>query len=204
VSGTRPGPLPRLVIITDWSLGEATLLERLDQALQAGPGIAVQHRNPEATARVFFEQGARVAELCRRHGAELFVNRRLDVALALGASLHLPAYGLPPAEVRARVPRVSVAVHSLEEAARAKGADLALVSPVFAKADAVPLGVDGFRKLAAALPCRAYALGGVTGPVDGAAGHAVISAVLRAADPREAAARFIKEPPSPPAGRGPG
>jgi thiamine-phosphate pyrophosphorylase len=179
------------VIITDWSLGEAALFHRLESALTAGPGIAVQHRHPEATDRVFFDEGVRLAALCRRHRAKLFVNRRLDVALALEASLHLPAYGLLPAEVKGRVPRVSVAVHSLEEAGRAAGADFALVSPVFGKADTPPLGIDGFKRLAAALACPAYALGGVTAPIEGASGHAVISAVLRAEDPREAALRLL-------------
>lgn len=177
-----------LIVITDWSLGAEVLLDRLKRALAAGLGrIAIQHRHPEADARTFFEEGRLLSSL----GAPLFVNRRLDVALALGASLHLPAYGLLPSDVRGRVPRVSVAVHSVEEAARAGGADFALVSPVFGKGDAAPLGVEGFARIAAALPCPAYALGGVTEPVPGAAGHAVISAVLHSADPAEAAARLV-------------
>lgn len=182
--------LPKLVVITDWALGEPVLLERLERALEAGPGIAVQHRHPEATARELYDEGVKLKALCERFGAELFVNRRLDVALALGASLHLPAYGLLPAEVAGRVKRVSVAVHSGAEAERARGADFALVSPVFEKGDATPLGLEGFQRLAAALPCPAFALGGIKEPVPGAAGHAVISAVLRAPDPRAAASRF--------------
>jgi thiamine-phosphate pyrophosphorylase len=183
-----------LIVITDWSLGETDLLARLARALEAGPGIAVQHRHPEATARQLFDEGVKLKALCERHAAPLFINRRLDVALALGASLHLPAYGLLPADVRGRVPRISVAVHSPQEAKRAAGADLALVSPVFGKGDAKPLGPEGFAQLAKALPCPAYALGGVTEPVKGAAGHAVISAVLRADDPREAATRLLASP----------
>ncbi len=182
------GELPRLIVISDWSVPD--LLSRLESVVSL-PGVAVQHRHPEASARQFFDEGVQLKSLCDRHGAELFVNRRLDVALALNASLHLPAYGLLPADVRGRVPRISVAVHSLEEARRAEGADLALVSPVFGKGDATPLGVDGFARIAAALPCPAYALGGVTTPVPGAAGHAVISAVLRADDPRAAAAKLL-------------
>jgi thiamine-phosphate pyrophosphorylase len=178
-----------LIVITDWSLGD--LLPRLERVLEAGPGIAIQHRHPEATVRDFFDEGVKLAELCERFGAPLFINRRLDVALALNAWLHLPAYGLLPSDVKGRVPVVSVAVHSPEEAQRAEGADLALVSPVFAKGDATPLGVEGFTRLAAALPCPAFALGGVNERVPGAAGHAVISAVLRAADPCDAAKRLL-------------
>ncbi|MBL8957200.1 MAG: thiamine phosphate synthase [Myxococcaceae bacterium] len=177
-----------LILITDWSLPD--LLDRLAAALTAGPGIAIQHRHPEATGRQFFDEAVKLRE--RFPSTPLFVNRRLDVALALGAWLHLPAYGLWPEDVRGRVERVSVAVHSLEEAARAGGADLALVSPVFVKGDAVPLGVDGFQRIAAALPCPAFALGGVTARVPGAAGHAVISSVLRAADPAAAAKVMLR------------
>ena len=177
--------LPRLMLITDWSRGEAALFTALERALTAGPRIAIQHRHPEATARVFFDEAVRLKAL----GAPLFINRRLDVALALGAHLHLPAYGLLPSDVPPI--GVSVAVHSLEEAARARGADFALVSPVFAKGAAPPLGLDGFARIAAALPCPAFALGGVRERVPGAAGHAVISAVLHAADPREAAKLFL-------------
>ncbi len=177
-----------LIVITDWSLPD--LLDRLERALEAGPGIAIQHRHPEATTRQFFDEAVRLR--ARFPNVPLFINRRLDVALALGAWLHLPAYALPPAEVKGRVERLSVAVHSLEEAQRAAGADLALVSPVFAKGDAKPLGVEGFARIAAALPCPAFALGGVTSTVPGAAGHAVISAVLRAADPRAAAEAMLR------------
>ena len=187
------GELPRLIVITDWSLPD--LLERLARALAAGPGIAVQHRHPEATARRFFDEAALLAALCHRHSAPLFINRRLDVALALNAWLHLPAYALLPADVAGRVERISVAVHSAEEAARAHGADLALVSPVFGKGEARPLGLEGFRQLASRLPCPAYALGAVTAPVPGAHGHAVISAVLRADDPRAAAAKLLGAAP---------
>jgi thiamine-phosphate pyrophosphorylase len=191
---SKPAPLPRLVVITDWSLGADTLLARLERALNAGPGIAVQHRHPEASARVFFEEGVRLRDLCARFDAPLFVNRRLDVALSLGANLHLPSTGLLPADVPKGAMRLSVAVHSDEEARRASGADLALVSPVFEKKGMTPLGLDGFERLKALLPCPAYALGGVDAKrrVQSAAGHAVISAVLHAADPQVAAAQLLR------------
>lgn len=185
--------LPKLLVITDWSLGEEPLLRQLEAALGAGPFVAVQHRNPGATARVYFEQGRRLKALCDRFGAPLFVSARLDIALALDAHLHLPAAALEPAQVRTRMPSgrwVCVAVHNEEEAARAGGADLALVSPVFvtaSKPGAVALGAEGFARLARALPCPAYALGGMTpGRLSGladVAGAAAISAVLQAADP---------------------
>ena len=187
------------MVITDWRLPRARLLAALERALEVGPEVAVQHRHPEATARQFLEEARLMAGLCRERGNPLFINGRLDVALLVGAHLHLPAGGLTPEDVRPHLPegrRVSVAVHDEEEARRARGADLALVSPVFSPGskpgDTRPtLGPEGFRKLASVLPCPALALGGITperaSQLAEAAGFAVISAVLEAEDPRAAA-----------------
>lgn len=191
-------PLPRLIVITDWSLPRDVLLARLDAALSAGPKVAVQHRHPEAATRAFLDEARAVKALCDRRGAALFINGRLDVALLLGAHLHLPSNGLLPEDARPLWPAgrlISVAVHSMEEAAAARRADLALVSPVFRplskQDDRTPLGPEGFAALASALPCPAFALGGVTvanaRQVPSAAGFAVIGAVLHSEDPRRSA-----------------
>lgn len=181
-----------LYLITDWSCGDDTLLARVERALQAGPGISVQHRNPAATTAIFFEQAKRLAEVCLRHDVPLFINRRLDVALALKAHLHLPSYGLLPSDVLDRVKRISVSVHSEEEAKRCQGASIALVSPVVAKGNATALGLEGFLRLEGLCPCPAFALGGIKEPLPGVHRHAVISAVLNAADPKIAAEAFLR------------
>ncbi len=193
-------PPPKLVVITDWALGETRLFHQLKAALGAGTPMAVQHRNPTVSTRIYFEQGQRLKALCDAHAAALFVSARLDVALALGAHLHLPSWALIPQSVRARLPVdrwLSVSVHDEAQAARAAGADFALVSPVFEKAGATPLGPEGFRRLARALTCPAYALGGLTparrAALPTAAGVAVISAVLGAQDPAAAALAFHLE-----------
>ena len=195
--------LPRLVVITDWRLPPERLLGALARALEAGPGVAVQHRHPEATGRRFLEEARQLADLCRARGAPLFVNGRLDVALLVGAHLHLPAQGPTAEDVRPHLPPgrlVSVAVHDAGEARAARGADLALVSPVFAPGSKPgdtrdTLGPAGFGALAEALPCPALALGGITPEraeeVRGAAGFAVISAVLEAEDPAAAARALL-------------
>lgn len=199
---------PRLVVITDWRLPRARLLAALERALEVGPEVAVQHRHPEATARRFLEEARLLAGLCGTRNP-LFINGRLDVALLVGAHLHLPAGSLRAEDVREHLPTgrlLSVAVHDEEEAARAEGADLALVSPVFAPGskpgDTRPtLGPEGYRRLAARLPCPALALGGITveraRQLEGAAGYAVISAVLEAEDP-ESTARELCGAPLPP------
>jgi thiamine-phosphate pyrophosphorylase len=195
---------PRLIVITDWRLPRARLLSALERALQAGPEVALQHRHPEAPTRSFLEEARLLAELCHARGNPLFINGRLDVALLVGAHLHLPAQGFTAEEVRPHLPAgrlLSVAVHDFNEARLARGADLALVSPVYApgskRGDTRPqLGPEGFQSLAAALPCPALALGGITSEraalLPGAPGFAVISAVLEAEDPTTAALTLLQ------------
>jgi thiamine-phosphate pyrophosphorylase len=196
-------PLPRLLLITDWALGEKRVLWAVEQACAAGPGVAVQHRAPGAAARWFLDQARRLAQLCERTGAPLFINGRPDVARLLGAHLHLPSDGFPIDEARRLLPAgtlVSAAVHDAAEADAAAGADLWVVSPVFrpgSKAfDRRPLlGPEGFAALAgrAHIPC--LALGGMDperlASLEGARGAAVVSAVLKASDPRAAAGKLL-------------
>lgn len=173
-------------------------MDTLSSALSLGPEVAVQHRHPGATDRTFLEEGEQIAKLCRPFGNPLFVNGRLDVALLLDAHLHLPARGIRVGDVRPHLPAsrwISAAVHDSEEGREAGGADLALVSPVFAPGSKVteeraPLGWEGFARLAKVLPCPAFALGGIApanaSGVAAAWGFAVISSVLKAADPKSA------------------
>lgn len=198
-----PSP-PRLIVITDWRLPRARLLRALELALEAGPEVALQHRHPEAPARTFLEEARLLAELCRARGNPFFVNGRLDVALLVGAHLHLPSQGPTVEDVRPHLPAgclVSVAVHDGNEARLARGADLALVSPVHtpgSKPDDTrpPLGPEGFQALAASLDCPALALGGITPErarlLPKAHGFAVISAVLEAEDPASAARALLR------------
>jgi thiamine-phosphate pyrophosphorylase len=196
--------LPRLVVICDWAQGASWLFGALERLSPLGPAVAVQHRHPEAAGRQFLEEARLLAALCARTGMPLFVNGRLDVALLVEAHLHLPAHGPSPDDVRPHLPRgrwVSAAVHDEAEAARATGAALALVSPVFGAGSKPgdarpPLGPAGFCRLRAALSCPAYALGGVSAEraqaIRGQAdGLAVVTAVLGAADPLTAAGALL-------------
>lgn len=195
------------MVITDWRLPRERLLWALERALEAGPEVAVQHRHPDAPVRQFLEEARVLAGLCRARGNPLFVNGRLDVARLVGAHLHLPAGGLTPEDVRSQLPEgrwVSVAVHDEREAHEARGADLALVSPVFSPGskpdDTRPtLGPEGFARMASVLPCPALALGGITlerAPrVCGAYGFAVISGVLEAEDPSAIARALSRSAP---------
>ncbi|MGE0159467.1 MAG: thiamine phosphate synthase, partial [Gemmatimonadales bacterium] len=73
-------------------------------ALEAG-APAVQVRAKGAPARELLELGRAVLPIARAHRALLFVNDRLDVALALGADgVHVGPDDVPVAAVRRAVP----------------------------------------------------------------------------------------------------
>lgn len=197
-------PLPRLIVITDAGLDEGRLLTALEALRPLGARVAIQLRAPSLGARALLGMGRRILERVGPDGPPLFVNGRLDVALALGAHLHLPEASLDAVSVRRYLPAgrwISAAVHE-GSVQRAVGADLALVSPVFAPGskpdDTRPqLGVGGLRRLASALPCPAYALGGISEAtlpgLAGVAGAAVVSAVLKADRPRVAAEALLAQ-----------
>ena len=140
-------------------------------------------------------------------GACVIVNRRVDIALALGAAgVHLGFDALPASEAAALMPpgsAIGVSAHDPEElrAARESGATYAHLAPIWPPISKPPstgpgrppLGVAGLRA-AAACGLPVLAQGGVTAArcgevVDaGAAGVAVTGDILLADDPGGAAA----------------
>lgn len=186
--------LPRLIVITDWELPG---IEQKLQALSAlGKEIAFQHRGPRLQSAEFATRARWLSSL----GVPLFINGRPELAAELGAHLHLPDGAVTAAQCRPllRGRLISVAVH--QSSAPPVGADLALVSPVFLPGSKphdtrALLGAAGFEALARSLPCPAYVLGGVSaeniGQLRAPAGVAVISSVLKAADPLSAARALL-------------
>lgn len=138
--------------------------------------------------------------------ALLFVNDRLDVALAARATgVQLGRGSLAPGDARRIGPGwwIGVSVHDLREAAdaRAGGADYLLVGPVFRTAthpDREPLGLARLREIAG-LGLPVIAIGGVTAETArevrdaGAHGAAAIRGLWDAEDPAGAARRTLEE-----------
>jgi len=195
--------LPQLIVVSDWSMPEEVHRAALEAVAALGPEVCIQHRDPGAPVRGFLERARWLAALTERSGAQLAVNGRLDVALLVGAHLHLPVDAPRPDEVRRWLPAgrwISAAVHSEAELAEVGGCDAVLLAPVFAPASKPnarrPLGPEGFERLArlaSPLPC--FALGGMTpaglATLTGCQGAAVQSGVLRSPDPTAAARAFL-------------
>jgi thiamine-phosphate pyrophosphorylase len=137
----------------------------------------------------------------------VFVNDRIDVALAAGAQgVHLGARTIPVAAARRVAPGLSIgySAHDLEEALGAErdGADFVTFGPVFETASpgvkAPPRGLARLSEVCRVLRIPVFALGGITAArvpdalAAGAAGVAVVSAITEAADPAAAAEAIVK------------
>jgi len=189
-------------VITDRELARPRSVQAVAaEAVRAGAG-AVQLRNKGDGARQLLETGKELRDITSEAGALLFVNDRLDVALALGADgVHLGADDLPVASARRVVPEGFLIGCSADDADVAadlvrQGADYVGCGTVYAtttKPDAGSvIGLDGLDRVARAVTVPVVGIGGITaaraGEVAGtaASGVAVVGAVMSAADVGEA------------------
>ncbi|NAZ35716.1 thiamine phosphate synthase [Rubellimicrobium sp. CFH 75288] len=182
----------------------------LDQALAAARGgaWAVQLRDKIAPDAELVPLARTLAAALRPWGVRLIVNDRLEVALAAGADgLHLGQGDGDPRRARARLGAgriLGLSVEAVEQcAAIPVGIDYVGAGPVRPTATkpdhAPPVGFDGLAAIAARCPVPVVAIGGL-GPGDaaalkraGAAGMAVVSAVVRAEDPEAATRALVEE-----------
>jgi len=190
-------PAPCLMLVTDRALcGGAEGLVAAVEAAVSGGANAVQLREKDLPPEELLALARRLREVTQGRSL-LLVNGPLDVALDAGAEgVHLPE-GLPmPPQPREGF-MVGRSVHSVEAArhAEAEGAGYLIAGPVYetrSHPGAEPAGLALIEEIASDVRVPVLAIGGVTaervGEVvrAGAAGVAVISAVLASPDPRAA------------------
>jgi thiamine-phosphate pyrophosphorylase len=132
---------PRLYLITDRrATGGRPLVDVVAAALAAAGGraheVAVQLREKDLEARALFELARALRAVTAAAGARLFVNDRIDVALAAGADgVHLTERSVRVIDVHPLAPSLAVGVSThtraqVEGAAR-EGADFVVFGPVF-------------------------------------------------------------------------
>ena len=193
-----------LYLVTDrtLSLGRSTV-EVVRAAIRGGVSC-VQLREKGCSTREFMDEARLLKALLAGTGVPLFINDRLDVALAVGADgVHLGQNDLAIADARRLVGNrmiIGISAESVADAVRAEaeGADYIGASPVFTtptKTDtAPPLGLDGLRAIRRAVRLPLVAIGGIDADNAaqvlraGADGLAVVSAIVSAPCPRTAAA----------------
>lgn len=183
---------PRLIVITDMSVGEERLFQSLTRYLaEASPlEVVVQLRDKDLPARERLRLALRLRALTDQFNQFLVVNDALDIALLSEADgLHLPEAGLPVGAARARAPHLwlSAACHDVSSA---RDVDALLVSPVVsARKGREPLGLVALKEWAGKSARPVYALGGVDEASAaacleaGAAGVAVMGAVFDGRSP---------------------
>ena len=196
-------PLPCLCLVTDrrfWHPDPLELERKVDRALDGGVNM-VHLREKELAGGPLLEL-ARALRRVTEGRALLFVNERVDVAVACGADgVQLGEDGLSVAAAR-RVAGpgmlVGRSVHSVEGAITAEGlgADFLLVGTVFptdSHSRAAPAGTGLLARVAERVGIPFAGIGGITATnvglvmEAGATGAAVISAVLGVEDPNRAA-----------------
>jgi thiamine-phosphate diphosphorylase len=198
----------RMMVITDRTLAvDRDMLTVVEAALEAG-ATSVQLRDKHATSRELLEVATALRPLIERHGALFLVNDRFDIALAAGADgVHLGDDDIPVAEVRRVVPRDFLVGRSADtevaaRAAEAQGADYLGVGSVFGtrtKREVIGevIGTEQLGRVARAVAIPVVAIGGVTATnagacvAAGAAGVAVVSAVMSAEDPGAAVREML-------------
>lgn len=189
----------RLIVVTDAGLAAPrSVLDVVRAALAAG-APAIQLRDKHATAAELVETGRELRVETHRAGALLFVNDRLDVALAIEADgIHVGPDDIPVAALRRVAPQGFLLGASSDDPGSTRrlvesGADYigcGTVYPTSTKADAgSTIGLDGLQAVASAVSVPVVGIGGIDADRatevarhTDAAGVAVVGAVMRAPD----------------------
>lgn len=175
-----------IVILTDRRMSRRPLVETVAASVEGGARWVVlreKDMDPDERASLAAALRAVLADV----GGRLIVAGADPLG---GAAVHLAAAGpYPPPDL----PLVGRSCHDEVELSRLTREHYAIVSPVFPTPSkpgyGPPLGLDGLARLADRSPVAVLALGGVTPDnaadclAAGAAGVAVMGAVMRADDP---------------------
>lgn len=193
----------RLIVITDAALAAPADVDDVVRLALAAGAPAIQLRDKNTTARALADHARVLLPLVHEAGARLFINDRIDVALAVGAhGVHLGPHDMPVAAARRIAPASFLVGYSTDDpelARRAQddGASYIGCGAVFGTTTKRDLGderigLDRLHLVAKAVDIPVIAIGGITAEnaalvrAAGAAGVAVAGAIMAAADPAAA------------------
>lgn len=190
-------------VITD--PGAALSVPDQARAAARGGARAVQLRDKTASDADLLALARQLLPEMRAHGVKLFLNDRIEVAIAAGADgLHIGQGDGDPVAIRARIGAGMLLGLSIDTEAQARAlpgcVDYIGAGPVRETATkpdaATPFGFDGLARITRLVAVPTLAIGGLTRAdipalkAVGVAGMAVVSAVTRAPD-AEAACRAL-------------
>ena len=191
--------LPKLYPITDMRLSGLAHAAQIARLCDGGARF-VQLREKHLAPREFYREAQAALAVARERGAQLIINDRADIALALGADgVHLGQDDLDPAAARRLLGEnfiVGYSTHSIAQAIEAARlpVDYIAIGPIFAtqtKENPDPIvGLEGLRQVRDSIKpsIPLVAIGGITettarAALDaGADSVALISALLAAPD----------------------
>jgi thiamine-phosphate pyrophosphorylase len=165
--------LPPFYPILDSDAAERLNIDVVDaarQIVEAGAQI-LQFRHKGFLSRAVFEAFHRVAEVCGDAGALFVVNDRADLALLMGAALHLGQDDLPPSAARRIVGTATIIGFSTHNetqlgAAAEEPADYLALGPISgttSKANPDPVvGLEELQRLRPLTKKPLVAIGGIT------------------------------------------
>jgi thiamine-phosphate pyrophosphorylase len=198
-----------LYLVADAEHAAGRDLVRLVSEAVLGGVTIIQLRAKGSGTREFLGLATRMAAALKSGSIPLIINDRVDIALACGADgVHLGQDDMPLGKARELLGStkiIGVSANTLKEAREAErfGADYIGLGPVYATAskdtDLPVLGPEGIRRMRQKLDIPIIAIGGIDAgnAADvmnaGAAGIAVVSAILGAPDARKAAADLKKK-----------
>jgi thiamine-phosphate pyrophosphorylase len=199
----------RLYLITDRRLftSHGSQFTAVEDALKGGLR-AVQLREKDLGTRDLLNMAYMMRDLAEQYNARLFVNDRVDIALAVGADgVHLGQNSMsarPVRKISGNKLLIGVSTHGIDEAIEAEkdGADFITLGPIYQTPSKLkygnPIGIDTLRKVKSKVSIPVLAIGGIK--VDkvkeltevGADGIALISAILTAENIKETTEEFMR------------
>ncbi len=198
----------RLLVLTDAAAAAPRDVVDVTRMALEGGCRAIQLRHKSGTPREVLELARTLRRLTQSYDALLFVNDRVDIALAVGADgVHLGPGDLPVSCARHWAGPFLALGYSADDPddarqAVAEGADYIGCGAVFGTTTKdvgeEAIGIQALNRVARSVPVPVLAIGGVSEDTidriagSGAAGAAVVRAVMAAEDPRAATRNLLE------------
>lgn len=195
-----------LYLVTDRSLSLGRPLEYVVEEAVKGGVTMVQLREKECSSKEFYLQAMALKKCLKPYNIPLIINDRLDIALACDAEgLHIGQSDLPYEVARKILGKdkiIGLSVENKQDALDANKLDVDYIgiSPVFdtpTKTDtAQELGLAGVHEISLVSRHPGVGIGGINNSnaleiiQAGADGISVVSAIMSASDPRQAASEL--------------
>jgi len=200
---------PSLYLVTDRSLAKGRPIEFIVEQAVKGGVTMVQLREKNCSTLDFVNLAILLKKLLATYRIPLVINDRLDITLASDADgLHIGQQDMPYVIARKILGKdkiIGLSVENIDQAKEIDKFDLDYIglSPVFVTGTkpelANSLGLEGVRKIASFSRHCMVAIGGINAKnaaevlKAGATGIAVVSAIVSADDPMNAAREIRQE-----------